>query len=619
MTHNQFINWANTRSYADVVDIKNIANSRGLLLDDLWFSANGKTVMTAAERSAIIGRQIGRTTAMLEKSVASQQAMLSRTIREMEMKIISKTKELIADGRNLAGMNVNLKQLQAVHRDLVNIFETTYPDAIRTVVSGFDDIGLYIQNNMRELNLSATFTGASKEMVKALKSGTYDNYYRFGTETTERLREAMYSQVLAGGEYAALISQIQGIMTGLVDVRGRPLTNYTNTYAFDSVMNFHNSVNMQLAAEAGLTNFRYSGNIITTSRDFCRKHVGQTYTKEEIESWNDQAWQGKAGPPLMFRGGYNCRHHWVAVDPKWTEGEKPPELPPKPPKKPPKAKPKTKKPAPGPKQVTKKPTVPAPPPYEKGVWTTDYNSQRVWEDTASAPTARNQYKRKFNVASLKTMGFPSKASETTFVNMIGKETSRMLDEFPGLHEFTNRKWNQIKKLEFHNKYDEFKKAIETEYGYENAHGILGVYQKGTSQLHSFARGHNPEIVKAISAGKNRKFVIGEYSFGDNGLDIFRHEYGHHLRQQLLIHPKAGKVGKREWDAIFDKHIRPPGKNLPEGKRLKFPPAFRKISEYACSNSSEAFSECFAAYTHPGYVRGTLAKDIEEFMDTLLLS
>lgn len=67
--------------------------------------------------------------------------------------------------------------------------------------------------------------------------------------------------------------------------------------------------------KAGVDHFRYVGGIIATSRPFCRSHNNKVYTSKEIDAIWRQSWGGKApGDPFVARGGYNCRHWWVAVE-----------------------------------------------------------------------------------------------------------------------------------------------------------------------------------------------------------------------------------------------------------------------------------------------------------------
>jgi hypothetical protein len=91
------------------------------------------------------------------------------------------------------------------------------------------------------------------------------------------------------------------------------MDRYAELYAHDGIRNFHQQVTLKKAEDAGVENFLYYGNLINTSRDFCIARVGKTFTKDEIEAMGSLTWQGKSGPPLTNRGGYNCRHHWVPV------------------------------------------------------------------------------------------------------------------------------------------------------------------------------------------------------------------------------------------------------------------------------------------------------------------
>jgi SPP1 gp7 family putative phage head morphogenesis protein len=82
-----------------------------------------------------------------------------------------------------------------------------------------------------------------------------------------------------------------------------------------------------------------------------------------------------------------------------------------------------------------------------------------------------------------------------------------------------------------------------------------------------------------------------YSVDESVSGFLRHELGH------AIMPK-GKVPLQKWEAAT--------------KGIK-----TKISKYGASNSHELFAEAFSAYTHPGYVRGTLPKTIEKYFDDFL--
>lgn len=83
-----------------------------------------------------------------------------------------------------------------------------------------------------------------------------------------------------------------------------------------SVMAFDGAFAAGVSARAGVEKWTYSGGIIGTSREFCKAHVGNTYTREEIDSIWSGGWSGKEpGDPFVVKGGYNCLHYWVPVEP----------------------------------------------------------------------------------------------------------------------------------------------------------------------------------------------------------------------------------------------------------------------------------------------------------------
>jgi len=86
---------------------------------------------------------------------------------------------------------------------------------------------------------------------------------------------------------------------------------YFNTYAYDLFSQTQRMISDIKAKELGLDKFIYAGTIIETTRDFCADRVGNLYTIEEAQEWNDLEWRGKIeGVDVLIQlGGYNCRHY----------------------------------------------------------------------------------------------------------------------------------------------------------------------------------------------------------------------------------------------------------------------------------------------------------------------
>jgi len=110
--------------------------------------------------------------------------------------------------------------------------------------------------------------------------------------------------------YSALKKKFAGVNVG------SSLNNTVKSGMHDKVMEFDATFIKHRADQAGLTKFKYTGSLVSESRDFCIRNVGRTFTKAEAQSlWSRQSWKGKrSGDPFVVRGGHNCRHFWVPVD-----------------------------------------------------------------------------------------------------------------------------------------------------------------------------------------------------------------------------------------------------------------------------------------------------------------
>lgn len=91
------------------------------------------------------------------------------------------------------------------------------------------------------------------------------------------------------------------------------LATYAETIGNTSLSAVSQDYNTISAMSAGLKHGLYAGNILPATRDFCRELVGKVLSIDAIR----QLHNGQIDPVLTYCGGYNCRHRWVWVDPKW--------------------------------------------------------------------------------------------------------------------------------------------------------------------------------------------------------------------------------------------------------------------------------------------------------------
>lgn len=258
-------------------------------------------------------RVANKSTEFLESSIANHQRRFDSAIKSLEDKIILETKNFrLGKGGKLVGPRVNLKLAQKVHSQLDTLFDATYGDAARQVTRGFKTAGAFVRKSFKELGFVADYTGVDKDVLKALQQNTWNTFNQFGLATQEKLVDSMYSSILGNLPYTQLVDDVRGLLSGFEGKTGN-MARYADLYASDATMNFHTEVTLKKATDIGISNFLYYGNVMKTTRPFCRERVGNVYSKEEIEGWDALSWQGQSGPAMTNRGGYNCRHSWVPV------------------------------------------------------------------------------------------------------------------------------------------------------------------------------------------------------------------------------------------------------------------------------------------------------------------
>lgn len=200
------------------------------------------------------------------------------------------------------------------------------------------------------LNTYGTFTRVSPEAIAGLQRLSFQGFEALATSQLEALANGVYQAALTGRSKADFIKEVRGQINGIyqasdqeeiaqlvevakeatgarqqaavdrlhsvynADRLGNNLRRYATTYATDSLNQYSATLTITTANEQGIDQFEYYGDVIRDSREFCKKHVGKEYSREEIERIWAGSWAGKApGDPFLVRGGYNCRHQWLPI------------------------------------------------------------------------------------------------------------------------------------------------------------------------------------------------------------------------------------------------------------------------------------------------------------------
>lgn len=228
-------------------------------------------------------------------------------------------------------------------------------------VREYDKVAKIIVDNMKVLPISENFktlTELDIETITNLKRVKFTGFLDIATETTNALADEIYQSTISGKPFEDTVKTLQHRINGVyikadqdeindlvelvatttdetvkqkaieklqsvygADRVGNNMRRYAKQLAHDSLMEFDGQFTKAKAAEAGLTNFLYYGDIIGDSRPFCIANRGKIFSEDELrDKWSSESWKGKSTTdPFTSRGGYNCRHHLQPTDPSWYD------------------------------------------------------------------------------------------------------------------------------------------------------------------------------------------------------------------------------------------------------------------------------------------------------------
>ena len=316
----------------------------------------------------------------IELAEAEYYKSLIKTLDRIEREVVSLASRLpLTDGKL-----IELQSAIAIRPRIKFILEREYlkwsDDVVREgfnkqakrIEKGFKAIleKARIKNKLSAEDLAkfSELTKGDLALVQNLKQQYFTQFKDVSNTFTRRLSEKVYQNTLVGSEFAVLEKELRQTINGIYASSDDPeiqrLVNYINDNKFDkskqaqvdksiqtlqskfardragenmkryagqilndSLRDFDATLNFNKSNDAGLTFVKYYGDVIPTTRDFCRnlingvynKRSGGLFTIDEIKRlWASRSWSGKkSGNPLVVRGGYNCRHQFSYVNPDW--------------------------------------------------------------------------------------------------------------------------------------------------------------------------------------------------------------------------------------------------------------------------------------------------------------
>ncbi len=228
------------------------------------------------------------------------QRRLLLALNRLELRIV----ELLRGAPLQDGRLFDLEWAVQARNGIRQAVAAEYLEIIDTFVTEYAEVASAAE---QMLGTYTNFARLDSSVVAQLQQLTFNGYEALGNEFTEQIAKQVYESTLTGATFAEAVS----VVSQSVDA---DLARYAKQAVHDGLMDFDASINTNMAFAAGATKFIYIGPDDSVTRDHCDKHVGKTYTLEEIEEEWSGDWAGKRdGSPFVVRGGYNCRHRFRPV------------------------------------------------------------------------------------------------------------------------------------------------------------------------------------------------------------------------------------------------------------------------------------------------------------------
>lgn len=281
---------------------------------------------------------------------------LDQTLEQIEKEIIS----LVQATPVRSGVIYDTTFAMTARVKFKNIIEKHFNKWADETVRQYDKLAKLIDDNMKALPGYVAITREDIEKITNLKRLKYAGLIQLSNETANTLATNFYQATVSNRTFADVVKDLQlkiqgvymkadtGEINDLVsyvkslnvndpkrdqalnklhtlygaDAAGRSMRKYAKTLAHKSLKEFDGQTSLLRAKSAGLTHFLYYGDLIGDSRDFCRRHVGQKYSEEQLKEIWAGSWTGKSGSdPHLDVGGYNCRHHLQPISLDWYEDD----------------------------------------------------------------------------------------------------------------------------------------------------------------------------------------------------------------------------------------------------------------------------------------------------------
>jgi len=174
------------------------------------------------------------------------------------------------------------------------------------------------------------------EILEFSKQGATLNLLESGVDVNfiDQILSQLNSNIANGSNIDDVLDELKVFITGEKEGVGA-LQRYVTQVSNDSLTQFNATYNQTITQDLGIEFYQYTGTIIAGTRPFCDKFVRDYFHKKEVEELgvgidpltgsaltgnmlNGRIKGTNSSNIFINRGGYNCRHFFSPISPRFV-------------------------------------------------------------------------------------------------------------------------------------------------------------------------------------------------------------------------------------------------------------------------------------------------------------
>ena len=230
---------------------------------------------------------------------AMETAFNSEAIRlqkELYQLLLDKFIESLAtdESGNLLFNTKNISRVNDLNATWAAFQEQHYRPAViefaKELISIVDIEAGYFLAVGKEFDIAMNFAGTTELISKqigidiateTITEGSYLDRLLQGSQVRNQVADLVLQNVSAKTSFTDLKKSLETLVRGDETTNGA-MQQYLRTYAYDTFSNVQAAIDLNIADTYKFNWFTYSGDIIPTTRPFCRDHLNGVYNREDI-------------------------------------------------------------------------------------------------------------------------------------------------------------------------------------------------------------------------------------------------------------------------------------------------------------------------------------------------